>query len=245
MKIAIALYHGLTALDAIGPYEVFNQLPGAEITFVSSRRGPIRTDTRALTLGADATFADLPHPDILVVPGGVVGSLAATKNGALIDWVRQAHSTAQWTLSVCTGSLILGAAGLLKGLTATTHWAARERLSRYGATYVAERYVRHSKLITAAGVSAGIDLALYVTGEIAGEARAQAAQLIIEYDPHPPYHAGSMLLASPETIALAQHSLHKAARKELGMLVKEHVVQPFRRFEQWPPVPEARDAELI
>lgn len=244
MKIAIALYHGLTALDAIGAYEVFSQLPESEVTFVSSRRGPIRTDTRALALGADATFADLPHPDILLVPGGMVGSLAAAKNDALIDWVQQAHTTAQWTLSVCTGSLVLGAAGLLKGLTATTHWAARERLSQYGATYVAERYVRHGNLITAAGVSAGIDMALYVAGEIAGDARAQAIQLIIEYDPQPPYHAGSMLQASPETITLAKHSLSKAARKELGTLVKEKIVLPFRPVEQWSSEIEAEGAEL-
>ncbi|HLZ57585.1 MAG TPA: DJ-1/PfpI family protein [Ktedonosporobacter sp.] len=228
------LYHGLTALDAIGPYEVLNQLPNSQVTFVSSRQGPVRTDSRALALGADATFADLPHPDILLVPGGIIGTLAATRNPALISWVQQAHRTSQWTLSVCSGSLILGAAGLLKGLTITTHWAARDFLSHYGATYVAERYVRHGKLITAAGVSAGVDMALFVAGEMVGEAQAQAIQLAIEYDPQPPYRAGSVLQASPETITLARRSLRKAASKELGLLVKEKIVQPFRPSELWP-----------
>ena len=234
MKIAILLYHGLTALDAIGPYEVLRQLPNSQVTFVSSQRGPIRTDSRVLALGADATFADLPHPDILLVPGGIVGTWAATKNPTLISWVQQAHQTAQWTLSVCTGSLILGAAGLLKGLTTTTHWAARDFLKQYGAIYVAERYVRHGTLITAAGVSAGIDMALFVAGEIAGEAQAQSIQLAIEYDPHPPYHAGSLLQASPEVITLAQQGLRKAARKEFGILIKEKIVHPFRPSEIWP-----------
>lgn len=234
MKIAIALYQGVTALDAIGPYEALSRLPHSQVTFVSSRKGPVRTDTRMLALGVDATFADLPHPDILLIPGGIIGTLAATKNQALITWVQQAHRTAQWTLSVCTGSLILGAAGLLKGLTATTHWAARECLSQYGATYVAERYVRHGTLITAAGVSAGIDMALFVVGAIAGPAHAQMTQLAMEYDPHPPYHSGSLLQASPDTITRAKRVLRASARKELGTLMKEKIVSPFHPSEVWP-----------
>ncbi len=234
MKIAIALYHGLTALDAIGAYEILSQLPNSEVTFVSSRRGPVRNDKRALALGADATFADMPHPDILLVPGGLIGTLLATKNRALIDWVRQAHQTSQWTLSVCTGSLILGAAGLLKGVTATTHWAAQNHLKQYGATYVPERYVRHGKVITAAGVSAGIDMALFVAGEIVGDERAQAYQLAIEYDPHPPYRSGSLSQAAPVIIKTATQSLRKAVRDELGSLVKENLSRPFRSSEVWP-----------
>lgn len=244
MKIAIVLYHGLTALDAIGPYEVFSRLPHTTVTFVSSRRGPIRTDTRALALGADATFVDLPTPDILVIPGGNVGTWAATRNPALITWVQQAHRTAQWTLSVCTGSLILGAAGLLQGLTATTHWAARDLLGQFGATYVAQRYVRHGTLITAAGVSAGIDMALFVAGAIVGEAQAEAIQLAIEYDPHPPYPAGSWLQASPETIKEALLGLRKETQKECRRLIKETMIRPFHSAEIWPQDPPAQEIEL-
>jgi len=239
MKIAAVLYRGLTALDAVGAYEILCQLPHSQVTFVSSRRGPVQTDKRMLRLGAEATFSELPSPDIVLVPGGLLGTLAATKNQELLTWLRQAHQTSQWTLSVCTGSLILGAAGLLKGLTATTHWAAQDRLKPFGATYVPERYVRHGKIITAAGVSAGIDMALYVAGEIVGEASAQSYQLAIEYDPQPPYHSGSLPQAAPETVKLARQGLRRVMRREFGAQLREKVSHPFRSDDLWPDVQEA------
>jgi transcriptional regulator GlxA family with amidase domain len=190
MDIAILLYERLTALDAVGPYEVLSRLPGADLTFVATEAGPKRTDTKALALVADATLADLPHPDILLVPGGP-GQVEAEKDEAILDWLRTAHETTTWTTSVCTGSLVLGAAGLLEGKRATTYWLALEELARYGAIPTNERVVIDGKIVTAAGVSSGIDMALTLAAEIGGADLAQLLQLGIEYDPQPPYDAGS------------------------------------------------------
>jgi transcriptional regulator GlxA family with amidase domain len=190
MDIAILLFDRLTALDAVGPYEVLSRLPGANLTFVATEAGPKRTDTKALALVADATLADLPHPDILLVPGGP-GQVEAEKDEAVLEWLRTAHETTTWTTSVCTGSLVLGAAGLLEGKRATTYWLALEELARHGATPTSERVVIDGKIVTAAGVSSGIDMALTLAGEIGGPDLAQLLQLGIEYDPQPPYDAGS------------------------------------------------------
>jgi putative intracellular protease/amidase len=190
MQIAIFLFDRLTALDAVGPYEVLSRLPEAELTFVAQQPGAKRTDTGRLALLADASLEELPDPDIVVVPGGP-GQAALMEDGPVHEWLRAAHKTSTWTVSVCTGSLILAAAGVLTGKRATSHWTALEELGRLGAEPVAERVVFDGKLVTAGGVSAGIDMALALSAKIAGEQVAQAIQLGIEYDPLPPFDAGS------------------------------------------------------
>jgi transcriptional regulator GlxA family with amidase domain len=203
MRIAVLLFDKLTALDAIGPYEVLSRLPGAELTFVATEAGPKRTDTGALALTADATLAELPDPDVLVIPGGE-GNRPLMKDAEVLDWVRGADETSTWTTSVCTGALVLGAAGLLEGKRATTHWVYRERLRELGAEPVADRVVIDGKLVTAAGVSAGIDMALSLAAMIAGEDVAKAIQLGIEYDPQPPFDAGSPEKAPEELVDLVR-----------------------------------------
>ena len=178
----------MTALDAVGPYEVLARLPSAEVLFVADRPGPVRTDTNRLSLVAEASLAEAPAADLILVPGGYQPPVA---NGALHEWLRAADATSTWTASVCVGSLVLGAAGLLTGRRATSHWTTLENLAGYGAVPVAERVVVDGKYATAAGVSAGIDLALDLVGRIAGPEAAQMIQLGIEYDPAPPFQAGS------------------------------------------------------
>jgi len=201
MRIAILIFDRLTALDAVGPYEVLSRLPGAELVFVAEQAGPKRTDTGALALTADASLAELTDPDVLLIPGGE-GNRPLLADETVLDWVRTADAGSTWTTSVCTGSLVLGAAGILEGRRATSHWAHLERLADYGATPVSERVVIDGKLVTAAGVSAGIDMALTLAAEIAGEQVAQAIQLGIEYDPNPPFDAGSPQKAPEELVDL-------------------------------------------
>ena len=190
MNIAILLYERFTALDAIGPYEVLSRLPHASVTFVAAERGPVRTDTGAVTLLAEHSIEDVVKPQIVLVPGGPgVGTARAA--GPTLDWLREAHESSTWTSSVCTGSLVLAAAGLLDGKRATSHWLALDELGRLGAIPVAERVVFDGKVVTAAGVSAGIDMALTLAARVAGDQVAQAIQLSIEYDPQPPFDAGS------------------------------------------------------
>ena len=190
MRIAILVFDKLTALDAIGPYEVLSRLPGAELRFVSKEPGLKRTDTGALGINADLSIAELPDPDIVLVGGGE-GNRALIEDPEVLDWLRAADETTTWTTSVCTGSLVLGAAGILDGKRATSHWAYREGLREYGAEPVAERVVIDGKVVTAAGVSAGIDMALQLVAMEHGKELAQAIQLGIEYDPEPPFDAGS------------------------------------------------------
>jgi transcriptional regulator GlxA family with amidase domain len=190
MEIAILLFDRLTTLDAVGPYEVLSRIPGATVKMVAKQAGPLRNDTGSLALVADYALDQVPSPDILLVPGGP-GQSALMDDEAILDWVRQAHATSRWTTSVCTGSLVLGAAGLLKGLKATTHWLAYDALRSLGAAPVAERVVVEGRIITAAGVSAGIDMALALVARECGDAVAQSIQLGIEYDPQPPFDAGS------------------------------------------------------
>ncbi len=190
MEIAILLFDRLTALDAIGPYEVLSRLPDAEVKFVARRPGALRTGNRQLTLVANYSFAELPAPDILVVPGGV-GEVAVREDEHVLNWIRAVHDTTTWTTSVCTGALVLGAAGLLDGLEATTHWCAMDLLEQFGARPTARRVVEQGKIITAAGVSAGIDMGLRLAELVAGKDVAQAIQLSMEYDPQPPFDAGS------------------------------------------------------
>ncbi|GHJ49186.1 glutamine amidotransferase [Catellatospora sp. TT07R-123] len=202
-KIGVLLYPGFTALDAVGPYEVLSRLPDARVVFLAHRAGPVVADTGALTMTAEAGLADLTEPDIVVVPGGLHGTYAAADDPLLLDWLRNAHATSTWTTSVCTGALLLGAAGLLDGLDATTHWAAHDALAAYGATYVPRRVVRSGRVITAAGVSAGIDMALELAILVAGPEVAESIQLALEYDPRPPFTTGSPATASPEAITHA------------------------------------------
>jgi transcriptional regulator GlxA family with amidase domain len=201
MNIAIVLYDRFTALDAIGPYEVLSRLPGATATFVAVEAGPVRTDNGMLTILAERSLEQVQRPDIVLVPGGP-GEVAARAGGPVLDWLKAADRTSTWTTSVCTGSLILAAAGLLDGRRATSHWLALEELRRLGAEPVQERVVFDGKLVTAAGVSAGIDMALTLAARVAGDAVAQAIQLGIEYDPQPPFDAGSPAKAPAEIVEL-------------------------------------------
>ena len=201
MRIAILIFDGLTALDAIGPYEVLSRLPGAELRFVAKQAGPVRTDTGALGVQADLAIADLEDPEVVVVPGGP-GSRPLMSDPEVLEWLRAAHGGSTWTTSVCTGALVLGAAGILDGKRATTHWAFVDRLAEFGAEPLTARVVEDGKVITAAGVSAGIDMALTLASRLAGDQVAQAIQLGIEYDPDPPFDSGSPAKASPETIEL-------------------------------------------
>jgi putative intracellular protease/amidase len=201
MNIAILLYDRFTALDAIGPYEVLSRLPGARVTFVATETGPVVTDNGMLRILAERSIEEVPQADIVLVPGGP-GEVAARAGGPALEWLRALHETSTWTTSVCTGSLILAAAGLLDGVRATSHWLALDTLREMGADAVEERVVFDGKIVTAAGVSAGIDMALTLAGEIAGVQVAQAIQLGIEYDPQPPFDAGSPAKAPAEIVEL-------------------------------------------
>lgn len=202
LQVAIPLFPRFTALDAIGPYEVLQRIPSFDITFLGHAKGEVRSENGMLGLLADATFDDMPSPDVIVFPGGV-GTRAVTADELVLDWVRQAHATTAFTTSVCTGSLVLGAAGLLSGLTATTHWSCYGELAALGARPTAQRVVEHvdRRIITAAGVSSGIDMALRLTELLVDRTGAEAAQLMIEYDPQPPVDAGAWAKASTQVHA--------------------------------------------
>ncbi len=185
------------------PYEVLSRLPGATVTFVAKQPGPKRTENGMLALIADRALDELPEPEVIVVPGGF-GTRGLASDEELLAWLRHAHEHSTWTASVCTGALLLAAAGILNGLRATTHWLQYDLLRPYGVTPVDERIVREGKIITAAGVSAGIDMALMLAAEIAGPELAQGIQLGIEYDPEPPFKGGSTRTAPPEIIELVR-----------------------------------------
>jgi transcriptional regulator GlxA family with amidase domain len=201
MQTAILLYPGLTALDAIGPYDVLSRLPGMEMVLVAARTGEHRTDQGTCALVADATLDEVTSPEIVVVPGGF-GVRALLDDADHLDWVRDVHAQSAWTTSVCTGSLLLGAAGLLDGLDATTHWAAYDTLASYGANPTSARVVEVGRIITAAGVSSGIDMALHLCARLQGDEVAQAIQLSIEYDPQPPFDTGSPAKAPPALVEM-------------------------------------------
>ncbi len=210
MEIAFLLFDRLTALDAVGPYEVLSRLPNAEVRFVATEPGPKRTDTGSLVLLAEHSLAAVPHPDIIVVPGGP-GTRKLLGDEAILSWIREAHRHSRWTTSVCTGALLLGAAGILNGLRATTHWRALADLANYGAQPTKERVVEEGKVITAAGVSAGIDMALHLARIEAGDELARALQLVIEYDPQPPFDSGSRDRASDRVVETAVGVLRRRA----------------------------------
>jgi len=208
MQIALLLYDRFTALDIVGPYEVLSRLPGAEAHFVALEAGPVSNDVGTLTIEATRATAEVPAPDVVVVPGGP-GQQALMADEAHLAWLAHAHTHTLWTTSVCTGSLLLAAAGLLAGRRATSHWLALDTLTELGAVAVAERVVTDGKLMSAAGVSAGIDMALLLAAELAGPELAQLIQLGIEYDPQPPFASGSPRTA-PEPLVeiLRERSRH-------------------------------------
>ncbi len=199
MDVAILIYPRFTALDAVGPYEVLSRLPDARVTFVAEQPGQQRTDTGQLGLFADGGLEDMPRPDVVVVPGGP-GQSALMQDGPVHAWLRAADATSTWTASVCTGSLILGAAGLLTGKRATSNWQALDELGGLGVEVVPERVVFDGKYATSAGVTAGLDMALSLAAKIAGDQVAQAIQLGLEYDPEPPFDAGSPEKAPAEIV---------------------------------------------
>jgi putative intracellular protease/amidase len=213
MDIAIPIFDQFTALDAVGPYEVLSRLPDSRVTFIAKEPGPYKTDNGMLTIVADAGLDDMPHPEIVMVPGGT-GTRPLMSDEAMLDWIRTAHETSVYTTSVCTGSLLLGAAGILEGLDATTHWLELETLDKLGARSTSKRVVEQGKVITAAGVSSGIDMALVLAARIAGDQFAQGIQLLIEYDPQPPFDTGSREKAAPETVQLIE------------TLARRHLEQP-------------------
>ena len=202
LQIVIPLFPKFTALDGIGPYEVLQRIPSMDVTFIGHQRGEIRSENGFLGVIADATFEEFPEPDVVVFPGGI-GTRPLQLDEQVLAWVRRAHQTTRWTCSVCTGSLVLGAAGLLKGLSATTHWACYPELAAHGATPTAQRVVElpDHRIITSAGVSSGIDMALRLVELLVDRTAAQAAQLMIEYDPQPPFDSGSLAKSSQETVS--------------------------------------------
>ncbi|MGE5697347.1 MAG: DJ-1/PfpI family protein [Candidatus Sericytochromatia bacterium] len=209
MQIAIVLYPGFTALDFIGPYEVLRWLPGAEVRFLWHEPGPITADSGVLVVAATHSFAETPCPDLILVPGGF-STMEHARDEKLLDWIRTAHKTATWTTSVCSGSVILAAAGLLDGKRATSHWAALPALKTLGVKAVGDqRIVHEGDVVTCAGVSAGIDLGLWLAGQIGGEGRAKVIQLSMEYDPQPPFDSGHMSKASATTKAAATALMSK------------------------------------
>ncbi len=191
MLIAIALYDGLTVLDAIGPYAVLSNVPDAEVVLCAEKTGRLDDDNGILHIDVETTFSNVQRPDVLVVPGGAASRQLDRPGTPIVEWIREAHEHSQWTTSVCTGALLLGAAGVLDGLDATTHWLYFDQLAAFGANPVSTRVVRRGRVVTAAGVSSGIDMALELAGLIAGDEIAEAIQLGIEYDPQPPYDSGS------------------------------------------------------
>ncbi len=204
MQIAIPLFERMTALDAIGPYETLQRLPGATVVFVGESKGEVRTENGFLGLTVDATFDEVPHPDVVVVPGGVgTREVRTVDDHPLVNWVKEVHRSTRFTTSVCTGAEVLGAAGLLNGLSATTHWSAYDTLAKLGAEPTEQRVVEHldERIITAAGVSSGIDMALRLSELLVDADAARAMQLMIEYDPQPPFDAGSVSKAGDAAMA--------------------------------------------
>ncbi|WP_017734119.1 DJ-1/PfpI family protein [Nafulsella turpanensis] len=218
MKIAIYIYNGITMLDAIGPYEVLRNIRGAEVFFVAEKKREIKADSNFVHLVAKYDFDDVSSADILIIPGSTITFIREMKNKKLLNWIKRVDKTTKWTISVCSGSLILASTGLLRGLKATSHWKPINLLKEYGAIPTRERMVVEGKYITAAGVSAGIDMALYLSDKIVGEKETKAIQLIIEYDPKPIYNSGNYSNASEEVVKMAEVKLAMEAKKEIGFL---------------------------
>lgn len=208
LQVAIPIFDNVTALDFVGPYEPLHVLPNVKVVFVSHKKGLYTADRGMLSIQASATFDEVPSPDVVVVPGGD-GTNALMADKPILDWIRKAHETSLYTTSVCSGSLLLGAAGILQGKEATTHWMALKLLSNFGAIPVSSRVVESGKIITAAGVSAGIDMGLKLAALLSDETTAKVVQLMMEYDPQPPFNCGSVAKASPDVVAIAHALVEK------------------------------------
>jgi putative intracellular protease/amidase len=208
--VAIPLFERFTALDAVGPYEVLQRVPSIDVVFVGHRRGEVRTENGMLGVTCDATFEEIAAPDVVVFPGGV-GTRQLIHDEVVRAWLQSVHPSTTWTTSVCTGALLLAAAGLLDGLTATTHWRAADLLNELGARYVPDRVVEHlsQRIITSAGVSSGIDMALRLVELLVDRQAAQASQLLIEYDPQPPFDSGALAKADEATKVRAREYLER------------------------------------
>ncbi|WP_439879621.1 DJ-1/PfpI family protein [Pontibacter sp. MBLB2868] len=215
MKIVIYIYQGMTMLDAIGPYEVLRFMPGAEVMFVAEKKGEITADSGFVHLQANYSIDEVDSADLLLIPGSGITFVREMRNKKLLHWIKKIDRTSRWTTSVCSGSVILAAAGLLQHVKATSHWKTVHLLEEYGAVPMRRRIVAEGKYLTAAGVSAGIDLGLYIAGQVFGEEEARAIQLLIEYDPAPPYHGGNFLEADKRTISLAEQKMKAYAAQEL------------------------------
>ena len=207
MHIAIGLYDGFTLLDWAGPYQVFTSVPGVEVALVAATSGPVVDDRRLVSVAPTHVFDEVGSPDVVMIPGGLGTRNVAATGHPIVSWVRDVHERTTWTTSVCTGALVLGAAGLLDGLPATTHWLSYDDLAGYGAVPTEQRVVKHGRIVTGAGVSAGIDVALTMVAEIWGAEVAQAVQLGIEYDPQPPFDAGAPSKAAPEIRAIVASAM--------------------------------------
>ena len=232
MKIVIYIYPGLTVLDAIGPYEVLRNVEGVEILFVAKKSGKIKADSHMLQLVANYSIKEVHKADVLVIPGSTIGFLREAKDKKVLEWIKKIDRTTQKTVTVCTGSIILAATGLLAGLQATSHWKPIKMLEEYGAVPVNERFIEQGKYITAAGVSAGIDMALYLVNLLKGATAAKAAQLAIEYDPQNMFQSGNVMDASEEVIALAEKRMEEDARKDLSLWQKIRHVRTLRKLQK-------------
>jgi putative intracellular protease/amidase len=220
MQIAIPLFDRFTAQDAVGPYQVLSAVPGAQVRFLGPAPGPVRTDNRMLTVLVEERWEDLPTPDVVVVPGGI-GTRALLRDERMLDWVRGSHAGSRWTTSVCTGSLVLAAAGVLDGVDATTNWLEHDLLGELGAHPVRERVVERGKVVTGAGVTAGLDMALLLASRLAGPEIAQAIQLGLEYDPQPPFDAGSPDKAPAEIVELVRGAVGAIEAEALAEIEAE------------------------
>lgn len=217
MEIVIYIYNGMTMLDAIGPYEVLKNLKDTTIKFVAKENGEITADSGLVHLYAKYEIDEIQKADILLIPGSNIAFIREMKDEKVLGWIKKVNETTKRTVSVCTGSIILAATGLLEGKKATSHWKPIELLKDFGVIPVRERIVEQGKFITAAGVSAGIDMAIYLANQLNGEKEAKAAQLMIEYDPKPMFNAGNFLTAEPEIIKLAEHKMETNAKKNLSL----------------------------
>ena len=218
MKIAILLYHGITLLDAVGPYEVLSNLPDTEIFFVAKKRGDIKTDTGFTSIKAKYNFKEVKDADILIIPGSTVAFIDVIKDEKTLEWIKLINATTKFTTSVCSGSIILAKTGLLEGKFATSHWKTIPLLKEYEAIFKTDRVVKDDKYITSAGVSAGIDMALLLCDELVGEDQTKAIQLVIEYDPKPIYDAGNFEQADEEIRTLANKILKHKSKREMGLI---------------------------
>jgi len=218
MKIAILIYNGITMLDVIGPYEVLSNIDGAEVFLVAKRKGEIKSDTGFVTLKAKYNFKDIKDADILLIPGSTIAFINVMKDVKTLDWIKNIDSTTEYTTSVCSGSIILAKTGLLHNMKATSHWKTMPLLKEYNVIPTKERVVKDGKYITAAGVSAGIDMALVLCEELIGEDKTKAIQLLIEYDPKPIYQSGNIDTCEPEVITLAEKKLKENTKREMNFL---------------------------